>query len=168
VALAGREPHQFADHGHRQRQGEVLHEVGVITFGQGVDQGVGDPGHGRAHLPDLARGERPVDQLPQPGVVRRVAVEHVHDLDADPCAADPAVLDLPGPPGVLAQPRVGERAAHVVVPGDQVHRQALVVGHHRHRCGLAQLGEGRVGILGQRTLWGAGRTARGQGTPQGR
>jgi hypothetical protein len=131
-SLSAAGTHQLADHRHGQRQREVEDEIGRVPLGEPVQQAVCDPLHHRPHRPHLPGGEGSVNEVTQPGVIWRVAVEHVHDLGADLGAADAAILDLPCPPGVLLEPRVCQRAAHVAVPGYQPDRCSLVVSHDRH------------------------------------
>jgi hypothetical protein len=109
-AVPGCDAEQFADHGDGQRNGELLEEVEPVA-GELVEQRVGDLFDPRPQSFDGPGGERLVDELPQPGVVGRIGVEHVRARGRRD----------PRPPGVgpgFPQPRIGERGPRLGVAGD--------------------------------------------------
>jgi hypothetical protein len=155
VAVVVGDAEHLGDDGHRQRLGEHADQVERPALPRLVDQRVGHRLDGRAHPLDRARRERPADQPPQPGVLRRLHVEH-------PVADDvpegrllrrllrAAHLGVRRDVQVAApEPPVAQQRVDVGVAGDEPPVRRLVVLHPR---ALAQHGvrgvrvghEGRV------------------------
>ncbi len=67
---------QHADDAHRQRVGEIVHQVEVATRLGGVQQLVDEPLDLSSQPADRGRRERSTDQAAQPRVVGRVAKQH--------------------------------------------------------------------------------------------
>jgi hypothetical protein len=77
VRCCGGTPSNSQITGDRQWVGERVEQVDLRRAGHRVEQLAGDLLDARRELLDAAAGERPGDQPAQPGVIRRVAVEHV-------------------------------------------------------------------------------------------
>ncbi len=123
-------PEELADDRHGQRVGEGLDEVDVAVHP--VEQPGGDLLDPWPEPLDRPGRERLADQPPQPGVVGRIAVEHVGGelggLHPRVGRGRGAMHGLADGRRVLAEPGVGEGLPGVVVAGDEPH--ADPVGHH--------------------------------------
>ena len=76
VAVLGRHAQQVADHDHRQRRGDLAHEVAAALFADCVDQLRHDPPDLRLVILDAALGEALVDERAPELVLRVVHVDH--------------------------------------------------------------------------------------------
>jgi hypothetical protein len=99
-------------------------------------------------LSGAPRRERLLHQVTQPGVIRRVGVEHVR-VDARRLARPGPAAARP-PVDVLRQPGVGQDRPHVRLPGDGPCPPVARHPHRSDRPGLTQLREEprRVLIVG--------------------
>ena len=76
VAVLGRHAEQVADHDHRQRRGDLAHEVAAPLLADRVDQLRHDPPDLRLVILDAALGEALVDERAAQLVLRVVHVDH--------------------------------------------------------------------------------------------
>ena len=105
---------QMTSTGHQERVlGEQVHPAGGR---QRVDQLVGDLPDPRSQLLHPAHGEGARDELAQPGVLRRVHLQHHRERLR---GRGGALLGRQGVALVLRQPRVGQRGPDVGVAADQ-------------------------------------------------
>ncbi|WP_232247383.1 hypothetical protein [Kitasatospora azatica] len=139
-AVAFGHTEQLRDDRHRQRGGEVRHQVGLPGRCHRVQQLGGDLLHPRAQQLGAAGGERAGDQLAQPGVLRRVRGQHVAaQADTRAVAGESdRVQGVLRDRGVLHQRVVQERLADRLLPHHHPRRQAVEQPGPVHRPGRPQ------------------------------
>lgn len=106
-----------ADHGDGQWDGEVGDQVDVLSGLPAVGELLGQLLDAGPQSADGSGSEGGADQSAEPGMRRRVGVEH--GAGHGGVQVTPAVLVGEEPCGVLGDPRVGERLAGLGVTGDQ-------------------------------------------------
>lgn len=174
----GVEAHQAADHGDRQRQGELgdgVHRSAPRR--QVVQELVDDRGDPGAPPGDGPRGEGPAQGAAQPQVLDAVLVEHqlrvVHQsgrlgaggavLEVEPGAAEPAVAEHLPYVGVAVDQPAGGTVGQGARPGRSRlgGRPAVERGERRNGFG----GGGCCGGQGTSGQWACGRGHRVRGRP---
>lgn len=152
-----RDPQHLRDHRDGQGLGDIGEQIATALRDEPVHQLTGQLGHIRPQLLDRARGERLRHQAPDPGVVRRLQVEH------------PVVVERVerlvrggrrGPPEVLVrepvlirppEPALPEQRGDVRVVRDEPLVRGLVV---LHTAVGAELGVGGVRVGEKRRVPG--------------
>ena len=117
------DPERIGDHGERQPDGELGHQLDATAIDPRVDEGVGDGADRVLELGDALGQERLVDERPELGVHRRIGGEQR--------AHAPVALGLDRPEFVAGRAR-HERVAHVAAEplGVTHHRQHVLVAAH--------------------------------------
>jgi hypothetical protein len=112
-AVGSRDAQQLADHLERQRVGVSLDEVDGGAGAGGVElvkEVAGDHADSRLQRGDPSRHEGPGHQPPQPGVVRRVDVEHVpRELRSGQSLGHDVTIGLQRGEHVLGNPGITQR-----------------------------------------------------------
>nr|WP_228718570.1 hypothetical protein [Kitasatospora acidiphila] len=119
LVLVLRSPEQVEDHRDRQRQREFGDQVGLVLARQPIEQPIDMALDQRPHTGHPPHGVGLLHQLAQPGVVRRVGVEHVAHQRLAGTLGEADQVAVPLGRAVLAQPRIRERRPAVGVARDQ-------------------------------------------------
>ena len=117
---------EIADHEHRQRRGEDVHEIDDLAGRHGIEQRPDERPDLPLHPAHRPPRELPVQDAPPARVLGRV---HVQDRAVDRPAFAQRVVDQGAPPGA-ERLRIPADRADVVIPGDRLRRRRVL----EHRC----------------------------------